>query len=194
AFGSVFFPRYNTYASYEKTGQTVTYYKGNNIGFNIGTGEYLPTGTNRTALYNRGNVIKTDGTKKIFTQEKNGDMYIPIEYSENMGTYMDLPLIKYKGYTAVFTDKEGNETTLTPVYGENNVVRIFLRDIKTDGTVYVTYSGTAIQHISFWLNISAVILLAGWILYSRVIKDRKPCQENIPVQATEELSAEVLGE
>ena len=194
AFGSVFIPRYNTYASYEKTGQQVTYYKGNNIGFNIGTGEYLPTGTNRTSLYNRGKVIKTDGTKKTFTQEKNGDMYIPIEYSENMGTYMDLPLIKYKGYTAVFTDKEGNEISLNTEYGENNVLRVFLRDIKTDGTVYVTYSGTAIQHISFWLNVCAVILLAGWILYSRVIKDRKRYQENSLVQVTEELSEQQPAE
>jgi hypothetical protein len=190
AFGSVFIPRYNTYASYEKTGQTVTYYKGNNIGFNIGTGEYLPTGTNRTALYNRGKVIKTDGTKKIFTQEKNGDMYIPIEYSKDMGTYMDLPLIKYKGYTAVFTDKDGNEISLNTEYGENNVLRVFLRDIKTDGTVYVTYSGTAIQHISFWLNVCAVILLAGWIAYSRGKEARKPYQVNTPAQVAEELSAQ----
>ena len=121
-------------------------------------------------------------------------MYIPIEYSEDMGTYMDLPLINYKGYTAVFTDKDGNEISLNTEYGENNVLRVFLRDIKTDGTVYVTYSGTAIQHISFWLNVCAVILLAGWIAYSRVIKVRKPYQVNTPAQAAEELSAEAPAE
>ncbi len=194
AYGSVFIPRYATYASYEKTGQQVTYYKGNNIGFNIGTGEYLPSGTNRTALYNRGKVIKSDGAKKTFTQEKNGDMYIPIEYGEDMGTYMDLPLIKYKGYTAVFTDKQGNETPLTVEYGENNVVRIFLSDIKTDGTVYVTYSGTAVQHISFWVSLLSVIALAVIILYFRVIRVRKPCQSSTLAQVSGELSAQEPGE
>lgn len=190
AFGSVYMPRYNTYASYEETGTKVTYYKDKNIGYNIGTGEYLPTGTKRGSLMYRGSVIKTDGTNKTFTQEKNGDIYVPIEYSENMGTYIDLPLIKYKGYTAVFTDKDGNETNLVPFYGENNVLRLYLEDIKTDGTVYVTYSGTAIQHISFWVNIIAVLCLGGWILYSRGIKGRKPCQASIPAQEEPELSAE----
>ena len=94
----------------------------------------------------------------------------------------------------VFTDKDGNEISLNTEYGENNVLRVFLRDIKTDGTVYVTYSGTAIQHISFWLNVCAVILLAGWILYSRVIKDRKRYQENSLVQVTEELSEQQPAE
>ena len=190
AFGSVYMPRYNTYSFYEESGQKVTYYKDKNIGYNIGTGEYLPTGTKRGSLMYRGSVIKTDGTNKTFTQEKNGDIYVPIEYSENMGTYIDLPLIKYKGYTAVFTDKDGNETNLVPFYGENNVLRLYLEDIKTDGTVYVTYSGTAIQHISFWVNIIAAACLGGWILYSRGIKGRKPCQENSPAQEEPELSAE----
>lgn len=190
AFGSVYIPRYTLYASYEKTGQVVTYYKDKNIGYNIGTGEYLPSGTKRGTLMYRGSVIKSDGSDKAFTQEKNGDIYVTVEYGENMGTYMDLPLIKYKGYTAVFTDKDGNETALLTDYGTNNVLRVFLSDIKTDGTVYVTYSGTAVQHISFWVNVIAVICLAGWILYSRVIKVRKPCQRNTLPQAAAELSAE----
>ena len=90
----------------------------------------------------------------------------------------------------MFTDKDGNEISLNTEYGENNVLRVFLRNIKTDGTVYVTYSGTAIQHISFWLNVCAVILLAGWIAYSRGKEARKPYQVNTPAQVAEELSAQ----
>lgn len=180
AFGSVYLPRYKTYADYEKNNQEVVYYKGNNIGYNIGTGEYLPSGTNRTRLYNRGNIIISDGNNTSFTQEKNGDIYVPITYSEKTGTYMDLPLINYKGYTATFTDADGNETPLDIFYGDNNVLRLYLKDIKTDGVIRVTYSGTAIQHVSFIVNVISVILLVGFVIYSRVKEARKRSQTNIP--------------
>lgn len=180
AFGSVFLPRYKTYADYEKNDQQVVYYKGNNIGYNIGTGEYLPSGTNRTRLYNRGNIIISDGNNTSFTQEKNGDIYVPITYGEKTGTYIDLPLIKYKGYTATFTDADGNETPLDIFYGDNNVLRLYLKDIKTDGVIRVTYSGTAIQHVSFIVNVISVILLVGFVIYSRVKEARKRSQMNIP--------------
>lgn len=194
AFGSVFVPRYHTYAQYEKNNQTVVYYKDKNIGFNIGTGEYLPTGTSRTQLYHRGSVIKSDGNNLSFTQEKNGDIYVPIKYGDETGTYLDLPLINYKGYTAVFTDKDGNEMPLDIFYGDNNVVRIYLKDIKTDGTLYVTYSGTAIQHISFVLNVISVILLVGWIIYSAVKEVRKRSQMNTPAPEVTVLFDEVPQE
>ncbi len=194
AFGSVFVPRYKTYADYEKNNQEVVYYKGNNIGYNIGTGEYLPSGTSRQQLMRRGNVIKTDGNNLSFTQEKNGDIYVPITYSEKTGTYMDLPLIKYKGYTAVFTDKNGNETPLEVFYGDNNVVRLYLKDIKADGTIHVTYSGTAVQHVSFVVNVISVILLLGWIIYSVVKAGRKQSQTNTPAQEATVLSYEVPQE
>ncbi len=178
AFGSVYIPRYNIYADYEESGYKVVYYKDKNIGYNIGTGEYLPTGTNRSQLYNRGNVIITDGVNDKFTQEKNGDMYVPIQSGEKMGTYIDLPLIKYKGYSVTFTGESGKETSLTPYYGKNNVIRVYLNGITEDGTVHITYSGTAVQHISFVVSILSVALLLGYILF-RYYKDKKAA----PVEA-----------
>lgn len=190
AFGSVYIPRYNVYASYEKSGYEVVYYKDKNIGYNIGTGEYLPTGTNRNQLYLRGQIIRSDGANTVFTQEKNGDMYIPIKYGEKTGTYLDLPLIKYKGYTATFTGESGKTTELTPYYGDNNVLRLYLNDITEDGTVHVTYSGTATQHISFIISAISVILLAGYIVYSTVQARKKRLQRNIPSPEDGELSPE----
>lgn len=194
AFGSVYIPRYNVYAGYEDSGYEVVYYKDKNIGFNIGTGEYLPTGTNRTGLYRRGSVIISDGVNTAFTQEKNGDMYIPIKSGKQMGTYLDLPLIKYKGYTAVFTGESGKTVQLTPYYGDNNVLRLYLNDITEDGTVYVTYSGTAVQHTSFIISVISVIALAAYILYSAVRAKRKRLQMNSPSPEDGELSPEVPTE
>lgn len=188
AFGSVYIPRYNIYASYEESGYKVVYYKDKNIGYNIGTGEYLPSGTNRNRLYQRGNVIRSDGNNTLFTQEKNGDMYIPIKYGEKMGTYIDLPLIKYKGYTATFTGESGKTAELTPYYGENNVLRLYLNDITEDGTVYVTYSGTATQHISFIISVASVIALVGYILYSSLQARKKRLQTDTLYQEDGELS------
>lgn len=180
AFGSVYIPRYNIYAGYEESGYKVVYYKDKNIGYNIGTGEYLPTGTNRSQLYLRGSLIRSDGNNRVFTQEKNGDMYVPIKYGKGMGTYIDLPLIKYKGYTATFTGESGKVTELTPYYGENNVLRLYLDGITEGGTVHVTYSGTAIQHTSFIISVISVTALAGYIVYSAVQAKRKRLQRDIP--------------
>lgn len=194
AFGSVFVPRYKIYADYEKNNQEVIYYKGNNIGYNIGTGEYLPSGTSRQQLLYRGNVIRTDGDNLKFTQEKNGDIYVPVKYNHKTGTYMDLPLINYKGYTATFTDVDGNVTPMEVFYGDDNVVRLYLKDIKADGTIHVTYSGTTIQHVSFVLNVISVIALAAWVIYSAVKEARIRSRRNIPAQAATVLSDEAPQE
>jgi hypothetical protein len=197
AFGSVYIPRYNLYSSYEESGHEVVYYKDKNIGFNIGTGEYLPSGTNRNQLFYRGKIIRSDGHNTDFVQKKNGDIYIPIKYIERNGTWMDLPLINYKGYTAVFTDTLGNEIPLDISYGDDNVVRLDITPIKADGTVYVTYSGTAIQHVSFVVSVISCILLGGWILFCRLKEywlAPKQSQRNTPPQEDGVLSDEAPAE
>ncbi len=170
AFCSVYMPRYMTYAKYNIDGQKVTYYKDNNIGTNIGTGEFLPTGTNRTALMNRGNKITTDGYVPKFIQEKNGTITVNITTVEGLGTYLDLPLINYKGYTAVFEDSSGNEKSLAIGYGANNVVRVNTSGITSAGTVTVTYSGTTVQHVSFIVSVLSALAMALWLLWCYIKK------------------------
>lgn len=192
AFGSVYVPRMSTYAGYEQSGYEVVYYKGINIGGNIGVGEYLPSGTDRGKMLNRGNVVTSDGTGNYRAyQEDGGDLYVAVEYGDGMGTYLDLPLIMYKGYSASFITAAGAEIPLETDYGENNVLRVYLDGVTESGTVYVTYSGTAVQHVSAWISaISCIALSAAGIYFSCRKAVRKRSQTRTPSPEAPELSSE----
>ncbi len=174
-------PMYSVYANADpageaslNNGQIIIYYADNSrIGSDIGTGEYLPSGTNLRLLYLWGDTVGTDGDAPELTRESNGDVTVSVQYSDTMGSYYDIPLIFYKGYEAIFTDEQGQETKLPIDYGHNNFLRVSLEDISGDGVLRVTYVATATQKISFVVTVLAVLAVAGYILYSEKFRKTK---------------------
>ncbi len=68
----------------------------------------------------------------------------------------EFPVIWYKGFTAHLDDG----TELATQYGNNDVVRVVIPESVTSGTIFLRYSGTNIQKISYVLSlISALILI-----------------------------------
>jgi len=144
---------------------------------NIGLGEYLPTGTNKSYLrysdlittngvINDYNIDMEDGVLTV--KFNNAVQFIETGDDINEKLYIDLPLIMYKGYKASLETSEG--TLNLPVsYGINNVIRVYIGDTK-DGTLKVWYDGTTIQKVSFAVTIASFGVI---IVYFVIIKKRR---------------------
>ena len=139
------------YANYAANGTEITY----NYKDNIGAGEYLPSSdlnppSYRSFLYNRRDRVTTNnaslGTLK--TERGHGSVSVTFSGNNEVDTYIDVPLLMYKGYAARVTlEKDGSEVELPIGYGENNLVRVHLQGVAA-GTVTVWYEGTAMQKVT----------------------------------------------
>lgn len=135
---------------------------------NIGLGEYLPTGTDKEALEEGEYEIRSNEHLADFTAEKDGGVFF-FEFQNNGGenTFVDLPLIMYKGYKA--TLKTDGKTVGIPVAAstaengryENNLVRVFIGN-AIGGTVTVWYEGTPVQK---WSLVITLLSFGGLILH-----------------------------
>ncbi len=165
AFGSAYIPRVCGYAYYRITDYNIKYYK------RLHDRLYLPAGTNDLDMQYRGEVIITDGDDVLFSRTENGGVLVQIDTTRCVGSYIDVPLIMYKGYTAVFEDAAGDRQILPIGYGENNVLRVQLDDITTNGTITIEYTGTTIQRVSFWISVISFAVLIAVLLWNN--KKRK---------------------
>ncbi len=161
AFGRIYITTCYEYIGYNRSDYTVSYPP------TIPDDLYLPAGTNYMDLMSRGEIVTTDGDDMSFSRMKNGGVSIQIDTTRRMGSYMDVPLIMYKGYTAVFNDEAGNGILLPIGYGENNVLRVHLGDVTTNGTIIVEYTGTIIQRVSFWISVMSFAVLIGVLLWRK---------------------------
>jgi len=131
----------------------------------IGQGEYLPTDTSVLELRSRGEKVTASNSGVVYGFSRNhGDITITFSHNTGESTYFELPLVMYKGYRAVLQTGNG-DIPLTVTYGTNNVVRVFV-DGYESGTVYVTYAGTMVQHVSLTVSI---VSIAGLIAYLTMI-------------------------
>jgi hypothetical protein len=167
-------PNYG-YVVYQEYTNTVKDYSDNyNIGINIGLGEYLPTGTDKTSIMYRGDFVdSSDSSVYYIASRENGD-YI-LEFSGNNGndTYFDLPFIMYKGYKATLKTNSG-ETNLPLTYGINNVLRVNIGSAEA-GTIRIRYEGTEIQKVSFVVTVvSFCVVIAYYIIVYIKRRRRKP--------------------
>ena len=107
-----------------------------------------------------------DGSECSFTREKS-EISADITGAHE---YVDVPFLYYKGYSAVLTDKNGEDHKLE-VTGEgyNGLCRVYLN--KQEGTLTVKYKGTMIQYLSTVITILFLILIFDlWYLRNKYKK------------------------
>lgn len=128
----------------------------------VANGEYLPFGTDINKLQERGEVITSNNDELIVNFKRIGNK-LNIKYKNNYqaNTYIEVPLLYYLGYETSEDYKIKN--------GENNIIRIYL-DKESDEFI-LRYSGTFIQHISYF--VSFVTLLISIVIFVRKVDKTK---------------------
>jgi len=126
----------------------------------ISNGEYIPDSLNRDYLtkdglvyvITRGDYITSNNSNIEYSFTRNG-IVLDIEYSNNYSddTYLELPLIYYKGYKA----KE-NDNYLKVERSSNGLVQISLSG--NSGNIHVYYGFTNIRIISYIVSFISVII------------------------------------
>ena len=133
------------------------YLNNENASYLIGNGEYLPIGVDRSEIRLNPAVVTADNGKTV-NFSKNG---IKTTFPANSArSYYDVPLIFYKGYTAVFTDSAGNSTKLAlDGAGANKTIRVYCSGFSGSGTITVNYTGTLVQKLSALVSLISAVLL-----------------------------------
>lgn len=116
--------------------------------YEIAYGEYLPKEVELEKISTRDKII-SDGTIKGNVKKKGATL--EIEFDENTGTKLELPIIYYKGYNA-YMEKEKlklNKST-------NGLVEIKLDEQK--GKIILKYEGTIPQKITKIVSLTSIIV------------------------------------
>lgn len=119
-------------------------------------GEWLPqTVKDAQALIDQSeHMIYDDGSEASFKREK-AKVFAKIDKGHS---YVDVPFLYYKGYTAILTDASGNTKELSVTgEGENGLCRVMLDGEGGDLTVY--YKGTILQLVSLIISILFLLLV-----------------------------------
>lgn len=144
----------NTYSEYSLTSDQ------------IGNGEYIPgelvdsLSNTKFSDYcrNRGNYVDTNHSDVTYSFYNDGHGKIELEFSGNNynDSSFELPLLMYKGYSAV--DKQTGKH-YTVAASEHGLAEVFVGD-EQSACITVRYTGTAIQKISDIITILTLILVA----------------------------------
>lgn len=116
--------------------------------YEIAYGEYLPEEIDLEKLNTRDKII-SDGTIK--TKTKQHGTTIEIDFKENNGGKLELPLIYYKGYNAYIENEK-----LELRKSENGLVEVITN--KERGKIIVKYEGTTLQKITKIISLTTTIL------------------------------------
>ena len=175
----------------------------------IGAGEYLPVDENTFALDKKGEQADAGtlvtGIKSVFNKNskkafsnnldqsalvlKRGYGELTVEFSGNSAsdTYIDLPLVNYKGYAAyldgtvlrtgngtLISDATVDKKTYTVTY--SGAVRVYIGNVES-GTVTIRYEGTAVQKISKIITLFTLVCTVCVFIRKKV---RSRSQANTP--------------
>ena len=133
--------------------------------YSVGLGEYLPADVDPDWIVNRGEVITSNNDEVQISFESHG-LTLKVKYNQaSHGTYLDLPLIYYKGYET--TDKP-----LTVVKSNEGLVRILLNGNET-GEFTISYEGTTIAKVTLIISLITVAGLALYIYNMEGLSKRK---------------------
>lgn len=127
----------------------------------LGWGEWMPEGTDKSKLDFQGFVKPSDGDMIKLT-EKTGTT-VKFNIDDKKTEHFDVPLLYYRGYSAVIETEDGETQQLQTVRGENNVVRVVNDGVS--GEVCVSYTGTKIQNVAYGISTVVLVLSLGFALY-----------------------------
>ncbi|MEG2117690.1 MAG: hypothetical protein RRY76_00645 [Clostridia bacterium] len=126
----------------------------------LGAAEYLPSGSDWDEMLRRGDEVKSNVLEIADTASitrRFDELEISFENNTSGEAYLELPLVMYKGYTAVLED--GTQLELSCVKG---YMRADISNIKS-GTFVAKYTGTTVQLVSKIISITAIISILAWI-------------------------------
>ncbi len=126
--------------------------------------EYLPDGLNRDPIISltegERSIVMSDGTEIPFTQK---GVKITFDYPAGIQSdYLDVPLLYYKGYQAVFASESGEKAELD-ISKQNAMIRVDSHKLNQKGQIVVDYKGTMLQRIAELITLLTVALIV--ILY-----------------------------
>ena len=125
--------------------------------YTAASAEYLPVEVDKDFPYARGNIIVSNN-KIEMDFEKNGTT-MNINFKQNSkDTYLELPLIYYKGYEAKI-----NKTNLETFKTENGFVAVRVNDIK-EGKINVKYTGTKLAKITKIISSLSIAAITVYII------------------------------
>ncbi len=140
---------------------------------NVIAGEWLPeTVEDRDRLLDQSeHFVFDDGSENEFTRYRAK----VITNIDSEHEYADVPLLYYKGYSAVIKDADGNKTKLRITgEGDNGMSRVYLEGAK--GELTVSYTGTAMQYVSLILTHLFLLLIFDLVYlknkYKKKLKSR----------------------
>ncbi len=120
--------------------------------------EYLPIEVDRDYINIKGDLVTSNNTVNSTITDKGSYYEVNFKQRDNQhNTYLELPLIYYKGYTA----KMNNEN-LKVFKNNNGLVNIEIGDIP-EGKAIVKYSGTILQHITLAISLLSLVLFSIFI-------------------------------
>lgn len=157
--------------------------------FNLVQGEWLPKSAEEKYFQPIRDPKTDPEVKEIVIQDRivRTDDGRELEFSDIRGqglqfdfegacSWLDVPLVWYKGYTAWLTDESGKRTPCAlDGNGFNGTVRLYPESTVNGGTMTVKYTGTAVQHLALLLNTVTLAALAVWWL----IRRRKEKSSNV---------------
>ena len=132
----------------------------NIVEYDASYAEYLPIEVNKDYIKQRGIIITSNNNTKHTFKKTGTTMEISFNQKDS-DTYLELPLIYYKGYTAKI-EKTNIETFKT----ENGLLGIKINDIK-EAKIKIKYEGTKLS------KTTKLISLISFIAFSIYIKEVK---------------------
>jgi len=131
----------------------------NIVEYDASYAEYLPVEIDREYIKNRGKTITSNN--EVETNFKKIGTTMDINFKQNeKETYLELPLIYYKGY-------EANKGKLEIFKTENGLLGVKINDIK-EGKINVEYKGTTLMKIT-----KIISLLSALVFVPYTIKEVK---------------------
>ena len=125
--------------------------------------EYTYLGTEKTALKVGDVRTNPEGSCEVLAYEKRGTEITATVKTEDVCTYIEVPLLYYPGYHA-----EVDGETRTVARGTNNVLRVYGTSGSGEGVLHVWY-----QPPTLWLAMQGASALGALLLAAALLRMRK---------------------
>lgn len=147
--------------------------------FNIVGGEWLPEAVGDVeAIETTNDAAVTDGGKELTLSRQHNTAIVDI--SQEVCTYVDVPMVYYKGYGAYGLTADGTKEVLTVTgEGDNGYCRVMLSQETAMSQIVVYYKGTTLQSISYAVSAVTFISLLALLLRGLLTREKRKEQEYI---------------